>query len=99
MNNNVIALPGKATGLPAYRHGADLAVMALEEMRRLAACGQCMPGYLGECLGRLPPDGRRGFLVVLACYVSAALVTAPDEAMKRKIGEFMAALDDEGGAA
>lgn len=101
MSTKLIALPvGKATGLPAYRYGADMAVDALERVRAQARAGEPVsPYWLADALNGLPPDSRRGFLVVVACYLAAAGAVADDHATCRKVAALMAAQDDEGGAA
>lgn len=105
MSTKLIALPmGKATGLPAYRQGADKAVDLLDEIREQARGENTVsPYWLANALDGLSPDARRGFLVVVACYLAAASAVADDIAVCRKVGELMAAMDadtdNNGGAA
>lgn len=101
MHKNLIALPlGKATGLPAYRYGAGKAIEILDNVRTEARAGKAVsPYWLTEALNGLPPESRRGFLVVTACYLAAASAVADDIATQRKVNALMAALDNKGGIA
>lgn len=104
MDKKLIALPaGKATGLPAYRQGAAMAVEVLDRIRAQARAGEAVtPYWLADALNGLPPDSRRGFLVVVACYAAAAGAVADDVAVRDKIStiiELMTDIDPKGGAA
>jgi len=101
MNKTPIALPaGKATGLPAYRQGAELAVDALDRIRAQAQAGDAVePYWLTDALDGLPPDRRRGFLVVVACYAAAAGAVADDFAVRRKVLALINRKITEGGFA
>ncbi len=101
MNKTPIALPaGKATGLPTYRRGAELAVDVLDRIRAQAQAGDDVePYWLADALDGLPPDSRRGFLVVVACYVTAAVAVADDTAMCHKLSQLRAQINQQGGAA
>lgn len=101
MNKTPIALrAGKATGLPAYRQGAELAVDALDRIRAQAQAGDNLePYWLADALDGLPPDSRRGFLVVVACYLAAASAVSDDFAVRRKVSALINRKITEGGFA
>jgi hypothetical protein len=100
MNKTLIALPaGKATGLSAYRQGAAQAVEVLDRIRAQARAGEAVaPHWLADALDSLPPDSRRGFLVVVACYAAAGAV-ADDFAVRRKVSALINRKITEGGFA
>jgi len=100
MNKTLIALPaGKATGLPAYRQGAALAVEVLDSIRAQTRAGEAVaPYWLADALDGLPPDSRRGFLVV-ACYAAVAGAVADDFAVRRKVSGLINRKITEGGFA
>ena len=101
MNKTLIALPaGKATGLSAYRQGAAQAVEVLDRIRTQARAGEVVaPHWLADALDGLPPDSRRGFLVVVACYAAAASAVADDFAVRRKVSALINRKITEGGCA
>jgi len=101
MNKTLIALPaGKATGLSAYRQGAAQAVEQRQPVGVLAV-GHVdeLPHWLADALDDLPPDSRRGFLVVVACYAAAAGAVADDFAVRRKVSALINRKITEGGFA
>jgi len=54
---------------------------------------------LADALDGLPPDSRRGFLVVVACYAAAAGAVADDFAVRRKVSALINRKITEGGFA